>query len=171
MRHVDGVSTKPCCHRPTKPARAAPRHGASQKSQSWLIYAPPANSAGPVLRAGLTDAFVTGIRVRRNTVSVEAHSVQQAGLIQYRRGHITILNRDGLEECACECCAVIRAETDKLMGTGLKTGEGVGNPGSSWPPEDHAALCAQKPPTKCSTNERRADGALSPTFLRTFYLP
>ena len=55
--------------------------------------------------------------VRRNTVSVEAHSVQQAGLIQYRRGHITIVDREGLEECACECYSVIRAETDKLMGT------------------------------------------------------
>ena len=65
VRHVDGVSTKPCCHRPTNPARAAPRHGASQKSQSWPIYMRrPANSAGPVLRAGLTDAFVTGIRNR-----------------------------------------------------------------------------------------------------------
>src|SRR6476620_7791087 len=62
LSHIDGVSTKPCCHRPTKPARAAPRHGASQKSQSWLIYAPPGNSAGPVRRAGLTDAVVTGIR-------------------------------------------------------------------------------------------------------------
>src|SRR5215813_8747186 len=41
MRHVDGVSTKSCCHRPTNPARAEPRHGATQKSQSWPIYAPP----------------------------------------------------------------------------------------------------------------------------------
>ena len=65
----------------------------------------------------LTQEFLSHmLGVRRNTVSVEAHSVQQAGLIRYRRGHITILNRDGLEECACECYSVIRAETDKLMG-------------------------------------------------------
>ena len=42
--------------------------------------------------------------------------MQQAGLIRYTRGHITILNRDGLEDCACECYSVIRAETDKMMG-------------------------------------------------------
>jgi CRP-like cAMP-binding protein len=54
--------------------------------------------------------------VRRNTVSVEAHAVQEAGLIRYSRGHIKILNRDGLEDCACECYSVIRTETDKLMG-------------------------------------------------------
>jgi CRP-like cAMP-binding protein len=65
----------------------------------------------------LTQEFLSHmLGVRRNTVSVEAHSVQQAGLIQYRRGHITILDREGLEECACECYSVIRAETDKLMG-------------------------------------------------------
>jgi hypothetical protein len=53
--------------------------------------------------------------VRRNTVSIETHAVQQAGLIRYSRGQITILNRDGLEDCACECYSVIRAETDKLL--------------------------------------------------------
>jgi hypothetical protein len=47
---------------------------------------------------------------------LEAHSLQQAGLIRYSRGHITILNRDGLEDCACECYSTIRAETDKVMG-------------------------------------------------------
>ena len=54
--------------------------------------------------------------VRRNTVSVEAHSLQQAGLIRYSRGQITVLDRDGLEDCACECYSVIRTETGKLMG-------------------------------------------------------
>ncbi len=65
----------------------------------------------------LTQEFLSHmLGVRRNTVSVEAHAVQEAGLIRYSRGHITILNRDGLEDCACECYSVIRAETDRVMG-------------------------------------------------------
>jgi CRP-like cAMP-binding protein len=64
----------------------------------------------------LTQEFLSHmLGVRRNTVSVEAHAVQQAGLIRYTRGNIKILNRDGLEDCACECYSVIRAETDKMM--------------------------------------------------------
>jgi CRP-like cAMP-binding protein len=65
----------------------------------------------------LTQEFLSHmLGVRRNTVSVEAHALQQAGLMQYKRGHIKILNRDGLEDCACECYSAIRAETDKMMG-------------------------------------------------------
>jgi CRP-like cAMP-binding protein len=65
----------------------------------------------------LTQEFLSHmLGVRRNTISVEAHSLAQAGLIRYTRGHITILNRDDLEECACECYAVIREETNRLMG-------------------------------------------------------
>ena len=65
----------------------------------------------------LTQEFLSHmLGARRSTVSVEAHAVQEAGLIRYRRGHVTILNRDGLEDCSCECYSVIRAETDKLMG-------------------------------------------------------
>jgi Crp-like helix-turn-helix domain len=61
----------------------------------------------------LTQEFLSHmLGVRRNTVSVEAHALQEAGLIRYTRGHINIVNRDGLEDCACECYSVIRAETD-----------------------------------------------------------
>jgi CRP-like cAMP-binding protein len=66
----------------------------------------------------LTQEFLSHmLGARRNTVSGEAHAMREAGLIRYRRGHIKILNRDGLEDCACECYSVIRAETDKLMGS------------------------------------------------------
>jgi len=66
----------------------------------------------------LTQEFLSHmLGVRRNTVSVEAHTLQQAGLVRYARRKITILDRAGLEDCACECYSVIRAETDKLMGS------------------------------------------------------
>ena len=53
----------------TRPAITAPTIGASQNSQSCDTYSPPANSAGPVLRAGLTDVLVTGIDTRWISVS------------------------------------------------------------------------------------------------------
>jgi Crp-like helix-turn-helix domain len=65
----------------------------------------------------LTQEFLSHmLGVRRTTVSIEAHALREAGLIGYRRGNIKILNRDALEDCACECYSVIRAETDKMMG-------------------------------------------------------
>jgi hypothetical protein len=46
--------------------------------------------------------------VRRSTVTVVAGTLQQAGLIHYRRGAITILDRPGLEATACECYRIVR---------------------------------------------------------------
>jgi len=53
--------------------------------------------------------------VTREAVSREASSLQHAGLIDYHRGHITILDRPGLKARACECYEVVRRETDRLM--------------------------------------------------------
>jgi hypothetical protein len=44
-----------------------------------------------------------------------ALKLQQAGLIRYVRGHITVLNRTGLERRACECYAVVKKEYDRLL--------------------------------------------------------
>jgi Mn-dependent DtxR family transcriptional regulator len=41
--------------------------------------------------------------VRRSSVSIAANTLQKAGLIKYKRGHIRVLNLDGLREAACEC--------------------------------------------------------------------
>jgi hypothetical protein len=54
--------------------------------------------------------MVSLLAVMQSGEAIETGIVGADGL------HITILNRDGLEECACECYSVIRAETDKLMG-------------------------------------------------------
>jgi CRP-like cAMP-binding protein len=52
--------------------------------------------------------------VRRQTVTVVAGTLQQAGLIEYKHGHITILDRTGIEAASCECYAAIRKQYDRL---------------------------------------------------------
>ena len=53
--------------------------------------------------------------VRREGVTEAALKLQAAGLIQYARGHITILDRPGLERRTCECYAVVKKEYDRLL--------------------------------------------------------
>ncbi len=53
--------------------------------------------------------------VRREGVTEAALKLQKAGLIKYIRGHITILDRDGLEKRTCECYAVVKHEYDRLL--------------------------------------------------------
>ena len=53
--------------------------------------------------------------VRREGVTEAAGRLQKAGVISYRRGHIKVLDRDGLEERACECYGVVKAEYDRLL--------------------------------------------------------
>lgn len=56
--------------------------------------------------------------VRREGVTEGALNLQAAGLIRYRRGHITVLDRAGLERRSCECYAVVRNEYDRLLTPG-----------------------------------------------------
>jgi Mn-dependent DtxR family transcriptional regulator len=52
--------------------------------------------------------------VQRSTVSLAANTLQQAGLIKYRRGVIEILDAKGLREAACECYATVAGHYQKL---------------------------------------------------------
>jgi CRP-like cAMP-binding protein len=53
--------------------------------------------------------------VRREGVNEAAMHLQQAGVIRYRRGHITVLDRPKLERRVCECYAVVKREHDRLF--------------------------------------------------------
>ena len=53
--------------------------------------------------------------VRREGITEAAGNLQRAGLISYRRGHIAVTDRAGLEKSACECYAVVKKELDRLL--------------------------------------------------------
>ena len=65
----------------------------------------------------MTQEFIAHmLGVRREGVTAAAHRLQKVGLIRYRRGHITIVDREGLEAAACECYRVVKNEYDRLLG-------------------------------------------------------
>jgi CRP-like cAMP-binding protein len=65
----------------------------------------------------LTQEFIaTMLGTRRAGVSVAAGELQARGLIKYHRGHITILDREGLEAASCECYPIVKKEFARLVG-------------------------------------------------------
>jgi hypothetical protein len=65
----------------------------------------------------LTQEFLAMmLGVQRTGVTVAAGALQRAGLIRYRRGNVTILDRCGLERQSCECYGVSKKEFDRLLG-------------------------------------------------------
>jgi CRP-like cAMP-binding protein len=65
----------------------------------------------------LTQEFIaTMLGTRRAGVTEAAGQLQQSGLITYKRGHITILDRQGLEAASCECYQIVKKEFARLVG-------------------------------------------------------
>ena len=64
----------------------------------------------------LTQEFLAQmLGVQRSSVSLVANTLQRAGLIRYRRGHIEITDRAALIESSCECCGTVKAHYDRLQ--------------------------------------------------------
>ena len=64
----------------------------------------------------MTQELIAGLLgVRREGITDAAGKLQGAGLIRYRRGHISVLDRTGLEARSCECYGVVRAEMNRLL--------------------------------------------------------
>jgi CRP-like cAMP-binding protein len=89
-------------------------HDLGQRLARWLLGAHDRSDA-PEL--SLTqDLIAVMLGVRRSTVSVAASTLQKAGLIRYQHGRITIIDRTGLENAACECYETVAAEYRRLFG-------------------------------------------------------
>jgi NAD(P)-dependent dehydrogenase (short-subunit alcohol dehydrogenase family) len=89
------------------------RHSLEQQMCRWFLLA---LDRLPGTELVITQELIASILgVRREGVTEAAGRLQRAGIIEYRRGHITVLRRDGLDARACECYRVMRAELDRLV--------------------------------------------------------
>jgi len=88
-------------------------HSVEQQLCRWLLLSLdrlPANDLS------MTQELIANmLGVRREGVTEAALKLQDDGLIQYARGHITVLDRPGLERRTCECYAVVKKEYDRLL--------------------------------------------------------
>ena len=88
-------------------------HSLDQQLCRWLLLSLDRLSGNELVMTQELIANMLG--VRREGVTEAALSLQKAGLIRYARGHITVLNRPGLEQRTCECYAVVKTEYDRLL--------------------------------------------------------
>jgi len=88
-------------------------HTVDEQLCRWLLFRLDRVEGSELLITQALIAHMLG--VRREGVTEAARSLQNAGLINNRRGRITVLNRAGLEVRTCECYAVVKTEYDRLL--------------------------------------------------------
>jgi CRP-like cAMP-binding protein len=88
-------------------------HTLDQQFCRWLLLSLDRLTRNELVMTQELIANMLG--VRREGVTEAALKVQKAGLIQYTRGHITIIDRLGLEKRTCECYQVVKSEYDRLL--------------------------------------------------------
>ena len=93
-------------------------HPVEERYARWILMADD--------RAGRPDFGLTQeysaqmLGVRRASVTTVARAMSESGLITYHRGHVSVRDRVGLEEAACECYAAVNSDLQRLMGYGAR---------------------------------------------------
>ena len=88
-------------------------HALDQQLCRWLLLS---LDRLPTNELAMTQELIANmLGVRREGVTEAAGKLQEAGLIRYSRGHITVLDRPMLEKRVCECYAVVKKEMDRLL--------------------------------------------------------
>ena len=88
-------------------------HSIEQRCARWLLMTHDRMGADQFF---LTQEFLGQmLGVRRASVGAVAGTLQQAGIIRYSRGNITVIDRPGLERVACACYRIVREEFDRLL--------------------------------------------------------
>lgn len=91
-------------------------HPVSRRAARWLLSTQDRAEADEFFLTQDFLAFMLG--VARQSVGIAVGDLQDSGLISYRRGHMTILDRMGLEAASCECYGIVRREFERLLGIG-----------------------------------------------------
>ena len=94
-------------------------HSLDQQLCRWLLLSLDRLTGVELVMTQELIANMLG--VRREGVTESAQKLQRAGLIRYSRGHITVIDREGLEKRSCECYAVVKKEYDRLLPMELAT--------------------------------------------------
>ena len=88
-------------------------HSIEQQLCRWLLLTLDRMPSNELV---ITQELVAStLGVRREGITEAAGNLQRAGFISYRRGHISVLKRAGLEDHACECYAVVKKEVGRLL--------------------------------------------------------
>ncbi|MDN0077741.1 Crp/Fnr family transcriptional regulator [Crenobacter sp. SG2303] len=88
-------------------------HSIDQQLCRWLLLS---LDRLPSNQLTMTQELIANmLGVRREGVTDAAGKLQKLGVIEYSRGHITVLDRPKLEQLCCECYAVVKKETDRLL--------------------------------------------------------
>jgi CRP-like cAMP-binding protein len=88
-------------------------HSLEQQLCRWLLLTLDRLPSNELVMTQELVASMLG--VRREGITESAGNLQRAGFIRYRRGHIAVLERSGLEATACECYAVVKKELARLL--------------------------------------------------------
>lgn len=92
-------------------------HSLDQQLCRWLLLSLDRLAGDELV---MTQELISNmLGVRREGVTEAALKLQKAGLIRYSRGHISVLDRSGLEKRSCECYDVVKKEYDRLLPAGI----------------------------------------------------
>jgi CRP-like cAMP-binding protein len=113
MQHMLLRYTQALMTQMTQTAACYRHHSIEQQLCRWLLLTLDRLPSNELIMTHELVASMLG--VRREGISEAAGKLQQAGFIRYRRGHITVLERSGLETRVCECYTVVKSELNRLL--------------------------------------------------------
>ncbi len=108
LRYTQGLITQMA-----QTAACNRHHSIEQQLCRWLLLTLDRLPTNDLVMT--QELVASALGVRRESITDVAGKLQRAGLIRYRRGHISVVERSGLEAGACECYAVVKKELSRLM--------------------------------------------------------